>query len=162
RALVEATVADRGDEDVLKLLDAIGSGEVGQALTRAERYLAAAEDPVAARLSLFALLAGFARHLTAIAGMAHAAGLPRGEKSYQRFKAQLAPRLQEVGPGGGASPFKGWHAYRLHRTYLAASRLPSERLARLPWQVLEAELLLKGGSRKPEVVLSELVTELAR
>ncbi len=160
-ALVEEVVADRGGEDAFGLLDAIGRGEAGQALSRVERTLAAAEDPVAARLILFAQLADFARQLTAVSGMARAAGVPRGERSYKDFKARLAPRLQEDRPYGAPSPLHGLHAFRLHRAYLAAFRLPAERLSRLPWRVLEAELLLKGGSRRADVVLSELVAELA-
>ncbi len=162
RALVEETVTDRGDEDVWSLLDAIGRGETGSALARLERYLAAAEDPIEARLSLFALLASFVRQLTAVAGMARAVGVPRGETNYSRFKERLVPRLQEDRPYGAPSPLKGAHPFRLHRAYLAASRLPAERLAGLPGKVLEAELLLKGGSRRADVVLSALVAELAR
>jgi hypothetical protein len=127
-----------------------------------ERYLAAAEDPIAARLSLFALLASFARHLTAVAGMARAASVARGETDYDRkFKPLLAPLLQQDRPYGAPSPLKGVDPFRLHRAYLAASRMPAEHLEQLPWRVLQAELLLKGGSRRADVVLSEWVAELA-
>ncbi len=160
-ALVAEIVADRGNEDVWSLLDAIGRGETGGALARIERYLASVDDPIEGRLTLFALLAGFARQLTAVAGMARATGVARGETSYPRFKDRLAARLQEDRPYGAPSPVKGLHVFRLHRAYLAASRLPADRLARLPWRVLEAELLLKGGSRRADAVLSDLVAELA-
>lgn len=161
RELVEETVVDRGDQDVWKILDAIGQGDAATALTRVERYLAAAEDPIAARLSLFGTLATFARHLTAVAGAARAGGVPRGDGDYDRFEERWAPVLQQDRPYGAASPLRGVNAYRLHRAYLAASRMPGEVLARLPQRVLEAELLLKGGSRRADVVLSELAAGLA-
>ncbi len=160
-ALVEQSVDDRGEEDVWKIIDDIGEGRAAEALHRVDRLMAAASDPIATRLSLFALLAEFARHLSAIAGMARVAGVARGERSFQRFKSQLAPRLQENRPGHGKNPLAGLHPFRLHRAYLAASRLPPETLARLPARALEAELALKGGSRRPRAVLAAWVLELA-
>ena len=50
RQLVEATVEDRGDEDAWKILDAIGAGDLQDALHRMHRLLSSAEDPIAARL----------------------------------------------------------------------------------------------------------------
>lgn len=161
RALVEESVDDRGDEDVWKIIDDIGEGRAAAALHRVDRLMAAAPDPVAARLGLFALLAQFAGHLTAIAGMARVAGVARGERNFQRFKSQLAPRLQENRPGHGKNPLNGLHPFRLHRAYLAASRLPPKTLARLPARALEAELALKGGSRRPRAVLAAWVLELS-
>lgn len=161
RALVEEATDDRGEQDVWKILDAIGEGSAAEALHRLDRYLAAAEDPMAARLSFFALLAEFARHLTAIAGMARVAKVSRGERNYNRFKSTLAPLLQADRPGLGKNPIGTLHPFRLHRAYLAASRLPAPLLASLPARTLEAELALKGGSRRPRVVLAALVADLA-
>ena len=160
RAAVEETVNDRGDEDVWKILDAIGAGRPVEALNRLDRLLAAAEDPIGARLSFFSLLAGFARELTAVAGMARVAGVARGESNYNRFKSSLAPKLQAQRQGG-KNPLAGVHPFRLHRAYLAASRLPATLLASLPARTLEAELALKGGSRRPRAVLAALIADLA-
>ena len=66
RRRVEEAVEDRGEEDVWKILDALGSGRGGEALRRFRRLLAAADDPLASRLSFFALLAAFCRQLTAV------------------------------------------------------------------------------------------------
>jgi hypothetical protein len=161
RRLVEDGVEDRGDEDLWSLLDDVGAGEAARALGRLHRLIAAAEDPIATRLGLFARLADFARHLTAVAGMARAVGVPRGESSYERFKSRWAGKLQADRPYGAASPLAGLHPFRLHRAYLAASRMPSVYLERLPSRILEAEVALKGGSRQPETVLAELVAEMA-
>lgn len=161
RTLVEDGVEDRGDEDLFSFLDDIGDGHAGRALGRLDRLIAAADDPIAARLGLFSRLADFARNLTAVAGMARAAGVPRGVTHYQTFKSRWAPKLKASRPYGAASPIAKVHDYPLHRAYLAASRMPSETLARLPARILEAELALKGGSRQPETVLAELVAELA-
>jgi len=161
RQLVEEGVEDRGDEDLWSLLDDIGDGNAARALHRLDRLVAAADDPVAARLGLFARLADFARNLTAVAGMARAVGVPRGESRYQTFQSRWAPKLKAPRPYGAASPLARVHDYPLHRAYLAASRLPSDLLGRLPARILEAELALKGGSRQPETVLAELVAELA-
>lgn len=161
RRLVEDGVEDRGDEDLWALLDDVGAGNAARALERVGRLVAAADDPIAARLGLFARLADFARNLTAVAGMARTAGVPRGVSHYQTFKSRWAPKLKAALPYGAAGPLAGVHEYPLHRAYLAASRIPSERLERLPARLLEAELALKGGSREPETVLAELVAELA-
>lgn len=161
KSLVEETIDDRGEEDVWKILDAIGAGHAAEALHRLDRLLAAAEDPMAARLSFFALLAEFARHLTAVAGMARVAKVSRGERNYNRFKSDLAPLLQAERPGLGKNPIGSLHPFRLHKAYLAASRLPAALLASLPARTLEAELALKGGSRRPRVVLAALVSDLA-
>jgi hypothetical protein len=161
RSLVEKAVEDRGEEDKWKILDAVGEGRAADASHGIDRYLAAADDPIATRLSFFGLLAGFARLLTEVAGVARRQGVPRGERSYSRFKSRLAPRLQDPGAAVGRNPLEKVHPYRLHRAYLAASRLSPERLARLPERVLEAELALKGGSRRPRAVLAALVAHLA-
>ncbi len=78
RRLVEQTVEDRGEEDVWQLLDAIAAGRGGEALDRLHRLLAAAEDPLAARLSFFSLLASFCRQLVAVRGMMRVARVPGG------------------------------------------------------------------------------------
>src|SRR6185295_7726598 len=79
RKLVEQTVEDRGEEDVWQLLDAIAAGRGGEALDRLRRLLAAAEDPLAARLSFFSLLASFCRQLVAVRGMMRVTRVPGGE-----------------------------------------------------------------------------------
>ncbi len=160
RELVEDAVDDRGSENVWKILDAIGAGNAGEALHRLDRLLAASEDPERERLSFFGLVAGFAGNLTAIAGLARANGVPRNERNYNRFKSQLYPKLTAPTPTG-RNPLAGQHAFKLHRAYLAASRLPAEVLSRLPTRVLEAEVALKGGTRRPEAALAVLITELA-
>ena len=161
RVLVEAVVEDRGEEDVWEILDAIGAGRPGAALTGIRRLMAAAADPVAARLSLFALLASFARQLTAIQGMLGISQAPRGERNYSRFKSRIAPKLQGDLPAGGRNPLAGVHPYRLHRAYLAACRMPAGRVETLPRQILEAEMQMKGESSQPDAALTHLVSKLA-
>ncbi|MFP3940411.1 MAG: hypothetical protein ACLF0P_08905 [Thermoanaerobaculia bacterium] len=158
--MVEDSVEDRGQENVFEILDAVGAGRGDQALDRLGRYLAAAPDPLAARLSFFGLLAGFCRNLTAVRGMMRAARVRPGERSYGRFKSSLAPALQKD-LDGTKSPLAGLHPFRLHRAYLAASAMDEAYLARLPWRVLQTELALKGESGQPEAALSELIAELA-
>lgn len=159
--LVEAVVEDRGEADVWEILDAVGAGRPAAALTGVQRYLAAAEDPIAARLSFFALLASFARQLTAIQGMLRLSKVPKGERNYSRFKSRIAPLLQNELPGGGRNPLAGIHPYRLHRAYLAACRLPPDQIEVLPRQLLEAEMQMKGESSQPEAALTHLVSHLA-
>jgi hypothetical protein len=160
RGMVEEAVEDRGDEDVWKLLDAIGAGHGGEAMDRLQRLLASADDPVAARLSFFALLATFCRRLTAIRGMMRVARVPGGETSYNRFAARLAPALQGDLPGG-KNPLAGVNPWALFRAYLAATRMPEAVLARLPWEVLETELQLKGESADADAALARLVVRLS-
>lgn len=159
--MVEETVADRGQEDVWQLLDAVAAGRGGEALERLTRMMRIADDPMQTRLSFFNLFAGFARQLSAVAGLLQATGAPRGENNYNNFKTRIAPRLQQELDDGSKSPVAGLHPFRLHRVYLAASKLPAAEAALLPWRVLETELRLKGESDEPDVALAELVAHVA-
>ena len=161
RKLVEQNVEDRGEEDVWQLLDAVATGRAAEALDRLRRLLTSSEDPLAARLSFFSLFASFCRQLTAIRGMMRAARVPAGESNFGRFRDRLAPSLQGELPGGGKNPLAGIHPFRLHRAYLAASRLPEPMLARLPSDVLETELQLKGESGEADAALADLVARVA-
>ena len=161
RNLVTAVVEDRGEEDVWAILDAVGQGRADAALGGIRRLLVSTDDPIATRLSVFSLLASFCRQLAAIDGMVRLTGVTPNERSYPRFKTQVAPQLQQDLETGRPSPLAGLHPYRLHRAYLAAARMPTNRLERLPVRVLEAELRLKGESRRPEAALAELVAEVA-
>jgi hypothetical protein len=162
RKLVEQTVEDRGEEDVWQLLDAIAAGRGGEALDRLRRLLTGAEDALAARLSFFSLLASFCRQLVAVRGMMRVARVPAGEGNYARFKGQHAPALQSEIPTGGKNPLAGLHPFRLHRAYLAACRLPEPFLARLPADLLETELQIKGESGEADVALARLVARLSQ
>lgn len=161
--LVRSVVEDRGEEDVWALLDAIGAGRCGEALERLHRLLEGADDATAARLGFFARLAGFCHELTAVSGMIDVAGVPRGETSYPRFKSKLAPKLQGELPDSGSEyrPLGQLHPFRLHRAYLAASRMAPSELALLPARVLETELRLKGESSDPDAALAAFVSWLA-
>lgn len=161
---VRDTVADRGEQDVWSILDAIGKGGVsgaGEAVAKLDRYLATAADPMAARLSFWALVAGFCRQLTAISGAFSAKVVAPNERNYRKFKDVVAPRLQAALPSGSGSPLASLHPYRLHRAYLVAGRLSGSRLAALPARVAETEELLKGGSSCPDTALIAFVAELA-
>ncbi|HEY0513952.1 MAG TPA: hypothetical protein VGH73_18730 [Thermoanaerobaculia bacterium] len=162
RKLVEQSVEDRGEEDVWQLLDAIAAGRGGEALDRLNRLLTAAEDPLAARLTFFSLLSSFCRQLVAVRGMMRVARVPANEGNYARFKSQHAPALQSEVPTGGKNPLAGLHPFRLHRAYLAACRLPEPLLARLPSDLLETELQLKGESGEADVALARLVARLSQ
>lgn len=161
RALVERTVADRGEEDAFKILDAVGDGRGGEALARLARLLAAAEDPLAARLRFFAQFAGYCRRVAAVRGLIDLHDVRPGETNYPRFKSALVPRLQGELPGGAPSPVAGDNPYALHRAYLAAGRLSPRAAARLPSWLLDAELELKGEGADPAAALAHLVARVA-
>jgi len=161
RELVAANVEDRGQEEVWPILDALGAGDAAAALEKIGRRLESADDRLAERLSLFALLSGFARHLVAVGGVMAATKTRAGESSYPRFKERLAPRLQGEVEGLTANPLRGMHAFRLHRLYQAASRWSAGRLAELPARTLETERRLKGDSGEPEAALAAFVVALA-
>jgi DNA polymerase-3 subunit delta len=162
RNLVQVAVEDRGDEDAWKILDAIGAGDLGDALSRLRRLLGSAEDPIAARLSFFSLMASFGRQIAAVSALLVATGMSRRETSYQRFKTQLAPLLQADSVDGMKSPVTGLHPYRLFRVYQTACRIPPSELADLPSRILQTELRLKGESSEPDAALTALVCDLAR
>ncbi len=160
RKQVTESVGDRGEEDVWKILDAVGNGRGGEALARYRRLLAAADDTISARLSFFGLLAGFCRHLTAVAGVAKLRGIPSGVRNYNQFKSRWLPRLQ-ADLDEGKNPLAGLHPFRLHRAYLAASQMDRDLLARLPALVFETETRIKGESSEPDVAIAQLMARLA-
>lgn len=160
RKLVQQAVEDRGEEDVWQLLDAVAAGKAAEALGRLRRLIGAAEDPLNARLAFFALLAAFCRQLIAVRGMMRIARVPAGESHYPRFRDRHAPALQSEVPGGGKNPLAGLHPYRLHRAYLAAARFPEPFLARLPADILETEMRIKGESADADTALAQLVARL--
>jgi DNA polymerase III delta subunit len=157
--LVEQAVEDRGEEDVWALLDAIGAGRLAEALGRLRRLVDSAEDPMQARLAFFGQLASLCRQLTAVAGMVEVAGIAPGERNYNRFRERQAPKLQAG--TGDFRPLADLHPYRLHRAYLAASRIGAPILQGLPARVLETELRLKGESGDPDAALTDLIAFLA-
>lgn len=161
RRLVEQAVEDRGEEDVWQLLDAIAAGRGGEALDRLRRHIGSAEDPLNARLAFFGLLVAFCRQLIAVRGMMRIARIPAGEASYPRFRDRHALALQSEVPGGGKNPLSGLHPFRLHRAYLAAGRFPELYLAKLPADLLDAEMQLKGESADADTALSQLVARLS-
>ncbi|MEM8930150.1 MAG: hypothetical protein AAGE94_03200 [Acidobacteriota bacterium] len=160
KPLVADTIKDRGEEDVWKILDAIGEGRGGEALARYRRLVDGATDPVGQRLSFFSLLAGFCRQLSAVAGMARIARVPPNVRSYNTFKSQWAPKLQDAPPHGGDNPIAKLHPFRLHRAYLTASHIRRDELGKLPWRVLETELRIKGDASDPDAAVSALISHL--
>ncbi len=154
------SVEDRGEEDVWQILDAVGNGRGGEAVARYRRLLAAADDAISARLSFFGLLASFCRQLTAVAGVAKVQRVPSGVRNYNQFKSRWAPRLQ-ADLEEGKNPLSGLHPFRLHRAYLAASRIERGLLARLPALVFETETQIKGESSEPDVAIAQLIARLA-
>ncbi len=159
RKLVIESVGDRGEEDVWQILDAVGNGRGGEAVARYRRLMAAADDMMAARLSFFGLLAGFCRQLTAVAGVAKLGRVPSGVRNYNQFKSRWAPALQAE-LEAGKNPLAGLHPFRLHRAYLAASRMDRRLLGRLPALVFETETRLKGESSEPDVAVAQLLGRL--
>lgn len=160
-ALVRDAIQDRGEEDIWGVLDAIGEGRADKAIAGIDRLLRGADDVVGARLSVLSLLAGFCRQLVAVGGMVAGSGAPRAERSYPRFKDRIAPVLQADLPGGRKNPLAGLHPYRLHRVYLAASRLGKSGHRHLQSRVLETEKRLKGNSVAPDAALAALVVDVA-
>ena len=156
-------VVDRGDQDVWKLLDAIAEQRPADALAQLRRHLDSASERIPARLSFFALLARFCEQLATVHGLIAALDLP-AERNFNRFKAQVLPKLSAELPGGKAHPLMRIHPYRLHRIFQAASaRGPDagRKMAELPWKVLETEVRLKGGSADGDTALEALVVAVA-
>ncbi len=162
RQMVEEVVEDRGEEDVWKILDAVGNGRAEEALRRFRRMMSSSQDIMATRLSFFSLFAGFCRQLTAVAGMARQAKVPAGVRNYNQFKSRWAAALQGSPPAGGKNPLTGLHPFRLHRAYLAASRLDRDLLLQLPWRILETEFQIKGDSTDPDAAIAQLLVLVSK
>ncbi len=160
-ALVGSNVEDRGQEDIFQLIEAIGTGRAAEALTKLQRYLGSAEDPLTARLQFFGLLSAFCRQVVAIRGIVTAVKAPAAERDYNRWKNRWAEPMQGEVPGLAKNPLAGLHPFRLHKAYLAAGRIPAATLDTLPARVLETERRLKGDSGEPDAALAALVLALA-
>ena len=160
KRLVEETIKDRGEEDVWKILDAIGQGRGGEAVTRYRRLIEGSNDQIAQRLSFFGLLATFCRQLAAVAGVARSVRAQPGVRNFNQFKDRVAPKLQGALEGGAKNPLAGLHPFRLHKAYLAASRIDRDELMRLPWRVLETELQVKGEASDPDTAVIALISHL--
>lgn len=162
RATVEANVEDRGQEEVWPILDAIGDGDAATALGAIARRLRGAEDPLVERLSLFALLANFARQVVQVSGAVRLTGVESGVSSYARFKERIAPPLKGALPGIAANPFARTKEFPLQRFYLAASRRTPDQLLTWPALLLETERRIKGDADDPDAALDLLVLALAK
>jgi hypothetical protein len=160
RPQVEGSTKDRGEEDVWQILDAIGQGRGGEALARYRRLIEGAADPVAARLSFFSLVSTFCRQLAAVAGMARLERVPPSIQNFNEFKSRWAPKLQAQPREGGNNPLAGLHPFRLHKAYLAASRIRRDELARLPSRALETELQIKGEVSDPDAAMAAFIAHL--
>jgi DNA polymerase III delta subunit len=162
RALVRENVEDRGEEDAFAIIDAIGAGKAGEALSRLQRKIAGAEDPVLERLAFFSNLARFCRSLVAVRGVAAAKKIPLNERNYKRFSDVLFPQLTSAVEGLGSNPLKGSRSpYPVFKAYQTCARLPARTIDRLPAMLLETERRLKGDSGEPDAALAELVLTVA-
>ena len=164
RRAVEEMVADRGDQDVFQLLDAIAEQRPAQAIAQLRRRLDGAADRGGERFRFFALFANFCQQLAAAHGAAVSLDLP-SERNFNRFKTRVLPKLTAALPGGRSHPLARMHPFRLFRVYQAAAarRDPasSRTIAALPWEVLRTEVQLKGGSADAETALETLVATVA-
>ncbi|HXT22223.1 MAG TPA: hypothetical protein VN923_15830, partial [Thermoanaerobaculia bacterium] len=167
-ASVREAVEDRGEEDTFQLLDALAEGRGAEVLTRLDRMISGSDDPGRTRLAFFSMLASFCRQLVAVRGVLDRLNLSPGERNYNRFKDRVAPSLggalpgSPESPGGGLrNPLTGIHPFRLHRAYLAASRLPLPVLLALPMRLLDTEMALKGEGTDPQAALAALIAEVA-
>ena len=164
RSVVEEMVADRGDQDVFQLLDAIAGQRPADALVQLRRHLDSAPERIPARLSFFALLANFCQQLATAHGVVAALDLPV-ESNFNRFKTRVLPKLTAELPGGKAHPLLRIHPFRLFRIFQAASARRDPRASRaiagLPWRVLQTEVRLKGGSADGDAALEALVAAVA-
>lgn len=164
RSTVEEMVADRGDQDVFQLMDAISEQRPAQAVTQLRRRLDGAADRNAERFRFFGLFANFCQQLAVAHGAAVSLDLPP-ERNFNRFKTRVLPKLTAEVPGGASNPLARVHPFRVFRIYQAASarRDPasSRAIASLPWRILQTEIRLKGGSADGDTALEALVATVA-
>jgi hypothetical protein len=161
RALVRENVEDRGEEEVWPILDALADGNAEGALAKIRRRITSAEDPLVERLSLFGLLSGFAKQVAAVGGALQASAPRRGNSSSPVFSERVVVELQKLLAEAGLVAMARLQPFRLRRAFRLASRLPADRLARLPALTLEVERRLKGDSADPDSALVAFVLALS-
>ena len=136
---VQRFVGKSKSADVFRILDAIGEGKPGQALSILEELFAEGEDPMAILGPLTAQL----RKLAAVGRLHLADGLP-------------------LGPAMDAAKVPAWPRAR-ESTERQLRHLGRRRLEKLTEWLTEINLGLKGGNPLPErVQVERLVVQLAR
>ena len=126
--------------DVFRILDAIGEGKPGEALSILEELFAEGEDPMAVLGPLTAQL----RKLAAVGRLHLAEGLPLGPGDGRGARCRPGPGLRES-------------------TERQLRHLGRRRLEKLTEWLTEINLGLKGGNPLPErVQVERLVVQLAR
>ncbi len=133
---VDKLVGHSRAEEVWTIFDAIGAGQVGEALTVLDRLFDQGSAPQA-------ILGAFSYQMRLLA---------RAARLHGQGKA-LPAALAEVGV----------HQWRAEKVQAQMRHLGRRRLARLYDWLLEVDLGMKGGSQLPEKVLFErLIVRLAR
>jgi DNA polymerase III delta subunit len=148
----------RPEEDVFKLLDALGRKDLGEALRLLRRFLR--RDPNACFEILYRLV-GEVRRLLLMRALLDERHLgARGVGDYNSFKMQVQPRLAKELPPALAAVVKKTHAFPLHQALTRAKAFDPAQLRELVRGLAEADAQLKVGGAEARDVLEALCLRL--
>lgn len=160
--LAEADLAavgsPRPEEDVFKLLDALGRKDLGESLRLLRRFLR--RDPNAC-FEILSRLVGELRRLLLMRALLDEGHLgARGVGDYNSFKMQVQPRLAKELPPALAAVVKKTHAFPLHQALTRAKAFDPTQLRELVAGLAEADVQVKTGAAEARAVLEALCLRL--
>jgi DNA polymerase III delta subunit len=153
-----AVGSPRPEENVFKLIDALGQQKLGEALRLTREFIAA--DPEA-RYQLMGLMIAEVRKLLFMRALIDENRIPaRGAATFDAFRMQIHPRLGKELPPAAAAWWKKTSPWALHQTLTRARGFKTSQLAALVPLLADGDLAFKTGRRKPEDLLEDLCARL--
>ena len=155
---IAAVGGPRPEDDVFKLLDALGRRDLGESLRLQRRFLR--QDPQASFEILYRLVGEVRRLLLmrALLDEGHVAARAAGD--YNSFKMQTHPKLAKELPPALAALVKRSHAFPLFQALSRAKAFDKAQLRELVQGLAEADVQIKTGAAEARAVLESLCLRL--
>jgi DNA polymerase-3 subunit delta len=155
---IAAVGGPRPEDDVFKLLDALGRRDLGEALRLQRRFLR--QDPQASFEILYRLVGELRRLLLMRALLDEGHVNARSAGDYNSFKMQTHPKLAKELPPALAALVKRSHAFPLFQALTRAKAFDRAQLRDLVEGLAEADLQIKTGAAEARAVLEALCLRL--
>jgi DNA polymerase-3 subunit delta len=155
---IAAVGGPRPEDDVFKLLDALGRRDLGEALRLQRRFLR--QDPQASFEILYRLVGEVRRLLLMRALLDEGHVAARAASDYNSFKMQTHPKLSKELPPALAALVKRSHAFPLFQALSRAKAFDKGQLRDLVQGLAEADVQIKTGTAEARAVLEALCLRL--
>ncbi len=158
----EADLAQVGspwpEDNVFKLIDALGEQKLGAALALLRQFVAQKAE---ARYQLLGLLTSEVRKLVLMRALIDEGRLPaRGLNDQASFRMQVHPKVGNELPPALAAWWKKSNAWGLFNTAKRAKAFKTAQLQQLLRALAEGDVAAKSGAARPEDILEEICVRL--